>query len=115
VPCEPSHKGDTLERVLASDRDPIKEEHMPDTNEQPVGGAAIMITFGTIFIVLIGLVAFEPKIGPWIVSASEAEMAWQIPDRPTPTRVAATPKRRPIEPGAWGEVATSKMADSGRR
>jgi hypothetical protein len=85
---------------------------MPGPNEQSAGGAAIIIGFGTIFFVLIGLVAFRPKAGIWIANAVEAEFS-TAPGRPTVVGLAAEPTRRPIMPAAWGDVVTGKVDTHG--
>lgn len=76
---------------------------MPAPSEQRFSGAPAFIAFGFIFVMLIGLVALEPRAATWIAEAAEAESA-KAPDQPAPVRLAAEPKRRPIYPAGWTEV-----------
>jgi hypothetical protein len=76
---------------------------MPTPNDQRVSGAPVFIAFGAIFVLLIGLVAWQPKAATWIAEAVDAESS-KAPDKAAPVRLAAEPTRRPIYPTAWTEV-----------
>lgn len=76
-------------------------------NEQRVSGAPVFIAFGVIFLVLIGLVAWQPKAATWIAEAVDTESS-KAPDEAGPIRLAAEPTRRPIYPTAWTQVIDSR-------
>jgi hypothetical protein len=76
---------------------------MPAPNEPRASGVAVFIAFGAIFVLLIGLVVWQPKAAVWIAEAVDAESS-KAPDEAASTRLAATPKRRPISPPAWMQV-----------
>jgi hypothetical protein len=80
---------------------------MSAPNEQRVSGAPVFIAFGTIFVLLIGLVAWQPRAAVWIAEAVDAESS-KAPDAAAPVRLAAEPMRRPIYPAAWTQVIDSR-------
>lgn len=80
---------------------------MPAPNEQRVSGAPVFMAFGMIFVLLIGLVVWQPKAATWIAEAADAESS-KAPDAVAPVRLAAEPKRRPIYPAAWTQVIGSR-------
>jgi hypothetical protein len=80
---------------------------MPAPDESRVSGAAVLISFGAIFVLLIGLVAWQPKAATWIAEAVGSEYSI-APDEAAPVRLAAEPKRRPIDPAAWAQIISSR-------
>jgi hypothetical protein len=80
---------------------------MPAPNEQRASGAAVFTAFGAIFVLLIGLVAWQPRAATWIAEAVDAESS-NTPDEAAAVRLAAGPKRRPIDPAAWTQVISSR-------
>ena len=76
---------------------------MPAPNEHRASGAVVFISFGAIFVLLIGLVACQPRVATWIAEAVDAEPS-KAPDEAAPVRLAAEPKRRPIDPAAWAQL-----------
>jgi cytochrome oxidase assembly protein ShyY1 len=80
---------------------------MSAPNEQRASGAAVFISFGAIFAMLIGLVAWQPRAATWIAEAVDAESS-NAPDEAVPVRLAAEPTRRPIDPAAWTQVISSR-------
>jgi hypothetical protein len=80
---------------------------MPAPNEQRASGVSVFIGFGAIFVLLIGLVAWQPKAATWIAEAIEAESA-NAPDKVAPVKLAAEPARKPIHPDAWAQVFDSR-------
>jgi cytochrome oxidase assembly protein ShyY1 len=80
---------------------------MPAPSEQRVSGAPVFIAFGAIFVLLIGLVVWQPKAATWIAEAVDAESS-KAPHEAAPVRLAAVPARRPIYPTAWTQVIDSR-------
>ena len=80
---------------------------MPAPNEHRASGAAVFISFGAIFVLLIGLVACQPRVATWIAEAVDAEST-KAPHEAAPVRLAAVPARRPIYPTAWTQVIDSR-------
>jgi hypothetical protein len=79
---------------------------MSAPNEQRVSGVPVFVAFGTIFVLLVGLVIWQPKAATWVAEAVDAESS-RAPDQAAPVRLAAEPKRRPIHPAAWTQVIDS--------
>jgi hypothetical protein len=77
---------------------------MPEPTEPSTSVSVVAIIFGTAFLLLIGLMAWQPQAAIWIADAVEAERSAQSPDQPPPVRLAEAPKRTPIDPGAWVRV-----------
>jgi hypothetical protein len=80
---------------------------MSAPNEQRVTGTPVFMAFGMIFVLLIGLVVWQPKAATWIAEAVDAESS-KAPDEAAPVRLAAEPTRRPIYPAAWTQVVDSR-------
>jgi hypothetical protein len=80
-----------------------KEDH------QVSGGAAICIGFGSIFVLLLGLLIWQPKASIWIAEAIEAEFT-KVPDMVGPMKLAQEPKRTPIDPREWGQTLDHKQS-----
>lgn len=80
---------------------------MPAPNEPRVNGVTVFLGFGAICVLLIGLVAWQPKAATWIAEAVEAESP-KAPDEAAPVRRVAEPQRRPINPAAWAQVIDSR-------
>jgi hypothetical protein len=80
---------------------------MPAPSEQRASGVAIFIGFAAIFVLLIGLVAWQPKAVTWIAEAVEAESS-KAADAAASARLAAEPVRRPIRPDAWAQIIDSR-------
>lgn len=76
---------------------------MPAPSEQHVSGVPVFMAFGVIFVLLIGLVVWQPKAATWIAEAVDAESS-KAPDEAAPVRRAAEPAHRPIYPTAWTQV-----------
>ncbi|MDE2471789.1 MAG: hypothetical protein KGL35_24470 [Bradyrhizobium sp.] len=74
-----------------------EETHLPS------GGAAICIGFGAVFALLTGLLIWQPRASVWIAEAVEAEFSG-VADARMPVSLAGEPKRRPIDPGEWGQT-----------
>ena len=74
-----------------------KETHLPS------GGAAICIGFGAVFMLLTGLLIWQPRASIWIAEAVDAEFSGAA-DARMPVRLADKPKRRPIDPREWGQT-----------
>jgi hypothetical protein len=74
----------------------------PKQTHQVSGAAAICIGFGAIFVLLIGLLIWQPKASIWIAEAIEAEFT-KVPDMVGPARFAQQPKRMPIDSREWGQ------------
>ena len=89
---------------------------MPAPTEQPVRLPAVLIMSGAVFFLLLGLVIWQPKAVIWIADAVEAEHFARSPDQAAPVRLAAEPKRKPIDPGEWVRVfkAENVVQESGR-
>jgi hypothetical protein len=79
------------------------EDGLSLSKEEQSSGAAILIGFGVISIVLVGLVIWQPKVSTWIAEAVEAETS-TTPGKPDLTRSTAAQMRKPIGPTAWTEV-----------
>jgi hypothetical protein len=73
-------------------------------------GLVVCSGFGAVFALLIGLVVFQPTAGIWIANAVQSEFA-PAPDQAAFVRLAAAPKRRPIEPGEWVRSSTKEAAN----
>jgi hypothetical protein len=80
---------------------------MPEPNERRISGVAVFIGFGAIFVLLIGLVAWQPKAATWIAETVEAESS-KAPDQAAPVRLATEPMRRPIDPDAWARIVDTR-------
>lgn len=80
---------------------------MPAPSEQRASGVAVFIGFGAIFVLLIGLVAWQPKAATWIAEAIEAESS-KASNEAAPVRLAAEPRRRPIHPAAWAQIIDAR-------
>ncbi|MBU6458000.1 MAG: hypothetical protein KGQ48_10725 [Bradyrhizobium sp.] len=74
-----------------------KEAHPPS------GGAAICIGFGAVFVLLTGLLIWQPRASIWIAEAVKAEFSGMADTR-MPVMFAGEPGRRPIDPGEWGQT-----------
>jgi hypothetical protein len=69
----------------------------PTETHQMSGGAAICFGFGAIFVLLLGLLVWQPKASIWIAEAIEAEFT-KVPGMVGPVRFAEEPKQMPIYP-----------------
>lgn len=80
---------------------------MPAPNEERISGVAVFLGLGAMFVLMIGLVAWQPKTVIWIAEAVDAEFS-KAPDAVAPVRLAAEPTRRPIHPDAWAQIIDSR-------
>ena len=80
---------------------------MPAPDEERVSGVAVFIGFGAVFVLMIGLVAWQPKAVIWIAEAVDAEFS-KAPNEAASIRLAAEPQRRPIRPDAWAQIIDSR-------
>jgi hypothetical protein len=76
---------------------------MPVPSEQHASGVPVFMAFGVIFVLLIGLVVWQPTAATWIAEAVDAESSKAL-DEAAPVRLAAEPAHRPIYPTAWTQV-----------
>ena len=81
---------------------------MTKTEKPSVSGTSVFIGFFTIFVTLVTLANFQPKIGIWAEEATQTEAGIAPNTDAAPIKVAAVPKRRPIEAGAWGNSSTGE-------
>jgi hypothetical protein len=79
---------------------------VPTSHEQQTTGIAVLVAFGAISAILVGLVVWQPPAASWLAQGTQAELS-NAPDEVTPIRLAAGPGRKPIRPGAWAEVINS--------
>jgi hypothetical protein len=77
---------------------------MFEPTEPSFSVSIVAIIFGTAFLLVMGLMAWQPQAAIWIADAVEAERSAQSPEHPGPVRLAEMPTRRPIDPGAWVRV-----------
>jgi hypothetical protein len=89
---------------------------MPAPTEQPVGIPTVLMMSGAVFLLLLGLVIWQPKAVIWIADAVAAEHFAQSPDQSAPAGLVAEPRRGPIDPGEWVHVfkAENVVQGSGR-
>ena len=80
---------------------------MSISNEKQADGVAIWWLFGAIFLLLIGLMAFQPEARVWMEAAVTADLSIAS-GRVLPIGPGQEQRRRPIEPAAWGEVVIQK-------
>jgi len=80
---------------------------MPAPSKERVSGVTVFVGFGAVFVLLIGLVAWQPKAVIWIAEAVEAESS-KAPDEAAPVRLATEPVRKPIHPDAWAQIIDSR-------
>ena len=84
---------------------------MPAPAKQPVSLTAVSLIIGAVFVLLIGLVIWQPKAAIWIADAVEAEHSAQSSDQADPVKLAAVPKRRPVDPGQWAQVLKQNVVE----
>jgi hypothetical protein len=79
---------------------------VPALHDQQTSAAAVLVAFGAICAILLGLVVWHPPAASWLAEGTQAEFS-NPPDEVAPVRLAAGPKRKPISQGAWVEVINS--------
>jgi hypothetical protein len=84
---------------------------VPDSHQQQTSGIAVLSAFGVICAILLGLVVWQPPAATWLAESAQAQFQAEFSNpaaEVAPVRLAAEPARKPISPGAWVEVVSSK-------
>jgi hypothetical protein len=76
-------------------------------NELIQSGFGFYVACGILCAVLFGLIIWQPKAGPWIANAVEAESS-HTPGEPEFIGTAAALNRKPIGSTAWTQVFPPK-------
>ncbi len=80
---------------------------MPDSHQEQTSGIAVLGAFGVICAVLLGLAVWHPSAANWLAQGAQTEFS-DPPAEAATVRLANEPTRKPISPGAWAEVVSSK-------
>ncbi len=76
----------------------------------PVSSTGILVGVTVVSVGLCSLAILQPKLAVLIAEAVQAESG-VAPDQAAPVRLAAEPRRRPIEPGEWVRLLTKQAAN----